>query len=145
MILAGAPTRRAGGSLALSVLAFVAVVVLALAIASAPARAGDPLYVIDQLVVAVNSTADGTGDRVATLKSGDRVELLDRQDDAAQIQLANGTSGWVKASYLSSELPLQRRLQDRTAEVEKLKQDLSHLQSQLAARPAAIVDDSDPA
>ena len=130
MISAGAAARGAGAFLPLSVLAFA----LTLIAAAADVRAGEPLYVIEQLVVAVNSAPDGSGDRVATLKSGDRVELLDRQGDEAQIQLANGSSGWVKASYLSSELPLERKLQDRTAEVEKLKQDLTRLQSQLAAR-----------
>jgi hypothetical protein len=131
MISAGVPARGRGGSLPLCVLLFV----LTLGVSAPGARAGEPLYVIEQLVVSVSSTPDGTGDPVATLKSGERVELLERQDDEAQVQLANGTSGWVKASYLSSELPLQRRLQDRTAEVEKLKQEVSRLQSQLAARP----------
>lgn len=104
--------------------------------AGPPARAGEPLYVIEQLVVGVNSAPGGAGSRIGTLRSGDRVELLERQGDEAQIQLPGGTSGWVKGSYLSSELPLQRRLQDRTAEVEKLKQDVSRLESQLAARTA---------
>ena len=49
----------------------------------------------------------------------------------------DGTSGWVKASYLSAELPLQRRLQDQTAQVEKLKQEVTRLQSQARARPRA--------
>src|SRR6185437_666261 len=67
--------------------------------------------------------------------SGDRVEVLDRQGEEAQIQLPNGSSGWVKASYLSAELPLQRRLQDQTAQVEKLKQEVTRLQSQARAAP----------
>jgi hypothetical protein len=100
-----------------------------LVVLAAPVRAGEPMYVIEQLVVAVNSAPAGAGDRVATIKSGDRVEILDRQGDEAQIQLANGTSGWVKASYLSRELPLQRRLEERAAEVEKLTQEVARLQS----------------
>jgi hypothetical protein len=139
MICVGAAVRRAGARLLLSVLAFV------LAFAAPAVQAGDPLYVIEQLVVSVSSAPGGEGDRVGTLKSGDRVELLDRQGDEAQIQLSNGTSGWVKASYLSTELPLQRRLLDRTAEVEKLKQDISRLQSQLAARPISATRPTLPA
>jgi hypothetical protein len=129
MIPAGAAAGRAGARHSLVLCG------LAATLAVPPASAGEPpLYVIEQLVVAVSSAPDGTGSRVGTLKSGDQVELLERQGDEAQIQLPNGTSGWVKASYLSSELPLQRRLQDRTAEVEKLQQDVSRLESQLAAR-----------
>jgi hypothetical protein len=98
----------------------------------------EPLYVIDQLVVSVSSAPAGAGEHIATIHSGERVELLSRQGDEAQIRLPNGTEGWVKGSYLSGELPLQRRLLDRTAEVEKLKMDVSRLQSELAtARTAA--------
>lgn len=131
MIPAAAGACTAGARLAaLSVLALV------LTVLASGARAAESLYVIEQLVVGVTSAPGGEGDRVATIKSGDRVEILDRQGEEAQIQLANGTSGWVKASYLSAELPLQRRLQDQTAQVEKLKQEVAHLQSQ--AKAAAL-------
>lgn len=116
-----------------------------LSAACGPRCAGaEPMYVIEQLVVAVNSAPAGAGDRVGTIKSGDRVEVLDRQGDEAQIQLPNGPSGWLKASYLSAQEPLQKRLQERTSEVEKLKQDISRLESQLATRPAAPAKSSAP-
>ncbi len=103
----------------------------------APAAHADPVFVIEQLVVSVSSEPGGAGERVATIKSGDRVELLDRQGDDSQIQLAEGVSGWVKSSYLSSEPPLQRRLQDRVAEIDKLHKDMTRLESELAAARAA--------
>ena len=112
----------------------------ALALSAALAASGahaETLYVIDQLVVGVNNAPDGAGERVATIKTGDRVEVLDRQGDEAQVQLANGAQGWVKASYLAADQPSQRRLQDRTAEVEKLRQDVGRLETQLAAARAA--------
>jgi hypothetical protein len=103
---------------------------LALAFAVPAARA-ETVYVIEQLVVGVNSEADESGERVSSIKSGDRVELLERQDEQAHIRLQNGTEGWVKASYLSSEPPLQQRLDARTEEVNKLKTEVSKLQSEL--------------
>ena len=110
--------------------------------ADASRKSGDSMYVIDQLVVGVNNAPGGAADRVATIKSGDRVEILGRDGDDTRIQLGNGTTGWVKSSYLSSEQPLQRRLQDRTAEVEKLKQDIGRLQSQLTAAGTAASRDA---
>jgi hypothetical protein len=130
MIRSGAPARPGCRWPTLAILAF--------ALAALPgqdSRASTDMYVIEQLVLGVSSTPGGS-ERVGTIKSGDRVEVLERQGDEAHIQLANGSSGWVKASYLSSDPPLQRRLQDRTTEVEKLRQDISRLESQLAARPA---------
>ncbi len=116
-------------------LACFAALALALLLITCSARAGQSMYVIEQLVVGVNSAPAGAGDRVATLKSGDPVEVLARQGDEAQIQLPNGSSGWVKASYLSAQLPLQRRLQDQTTELERLRQEVTRLQSQ--SQPAS--------
>ena len=104
----------------------------------APAIHAEALYVIEQLVVTVSSVPGGSGERVATLRSGDRVELLEPQSGGeAHVRVANGAEGWVKAAYLSPELPLQQRLAERTAEVEKLKQDVSRLESDLAAARVA--------
>jgi len=104
----------------------------------APAIHAEALYVIEQLVVTVSSVPGGSGERVATLRSGDRVELLERQSGGeAHVRLANGAEGWGKAAYLSPELPLQRRLAVRSAGVEKLKQDVSRLESDLAAARVA--------
>lgn len=108
----------------------------ALALA-APGVRSEPVYVIEQLVVNLTDAPGGQGNRIATVKSGEQLELLDRQHDEAHVRLANGTEGWLRASYLSSEEPLQHRLSERTAEVEKLKQDLTRLESELAAARVA--------
>jgi hypothetical protein len=106
----------------------------ALALAAAvPLARAETVYVIEQLVVGVNSTADDAGERVASIKSGDKVELIERVEDQAHIRLPSGTEGWVKASYLSSDPPLQDRLEARTAEVTKLKSDVTRLESELKA------------
>jgi Bacterial SH3 domain len=103
------------------------------ALVAASAIHAETLYVIEQLVVNVNSAPDATGERVANIKSGDAVEVLDRQGDQIQVHLANGTEGWVRKSYLSAEEPARMRLGERTAEVEKLKQDVTRLEAELAA------------
>jgi hypothetical protein len=102
-----------------------------------PAARADPVYVIEQLVVTVTSDPGPDGERVAQVRSGDQLELLEREGDEAHVRLPNGSEGWIKASYVSSEQPMQYRLAERTAEVEKLKQDVTHLESELAAARAA--------
>jgi Bacterial SH3 domain len=104
--------------------------------AAAPA-AGEVRYVIEQLAVNVNSAADGTGTRVATLRSGDKVQLLERSGEAAHIRLASGRDGWVRASYLSEAEPLRVQLAARTAEVASLKQQLQALSAARAPAAAA--------
>jgi hypothetical protein len=109
---------------------------LLVALAAAPAIRAETLYVVEQLVVNVNSAPDASGERIATIKSGEAVEVLDRQGDQVHVHLPNGTEGWVRKSYLSADEPLQHRLTERTAEVEKLKQDVARLEGDLASARA---------
>jgi SH3 domain protein len=113
-----------------------------------PVAHADPVYVIEQLVVAVESTPDADAERVAQVKSGDKLELLEREGEEAHVRLANGKEGWIKASYVSTAEPLQLKLTERAAELEKVKQegdklrqDVNRLESELASskRAAAAV------
>jgi hypothetical protein len=83
-------------------------------------------------VVSVSSTPDAGGERIASLKSGDRVELIERSGDAVHVRLANGKDGWLRSSYLSTEQPLRTRLQQSEAEVSDLKAQVSRLEAQLS-------------
>lgn len=107
----------------------------ALVCASVPA---ETRYVIDQLIVSVSSTADDAGERVASIHSGDSVEVLERRDAYAHVRLSTGTEGWVKTSYLSAELPLQRKLTAQGAELERMKTEVARLQDKVSAAPAAV-------
>jgi hypothetical protein len=98
----------------------------------APAVHADPIYVIEQLVVSVASEPDAGADaeRIGQVKSGDKLDLIERQADEAHVRLANGKDGWIKSSYLTTDPPLQTRLTERTAEVEKLRQEGDHLKQE---------------
>ena len=96
----------------------------------------EPLYVVEQLVVGVNSTPDASGERVATLKSGDRVEVLERAGDEVHVRLASGRDGWLRASYLSADEPLRVRLAQREADVARLGDEVNALKAQLRSTPA---------
>jgi uncharacterized protein YgiM (DUF1202 family) len=128
-----------------------ALAVLSSALAASVVHA-ETLYVIEQLVVSVTSEPDSSGERVASIHSGDHVEVLDRQGDEIQVRLENGTEGWIKTSYLSADPPLKVRLSERTAEVDKLKQDVTRLEAELTAarvaaraKPSAVVPNTSPA
>jgi len=106
---------------------------------AARAQAPDTEYVIEQLSVSVAAQPDGSGDRIATLRSGDAVQVIEHQEDRAHVRLASGAEGWVKASYLTAGPPLRLQLQQRTHELEELKQRLAGVEGELAqarAHPA---------
>ncbi|HEX4389693.1 MAG TPA: SH3 domain-containing protein [Steroidobacteraceae bacterium] len=104
-----------------------------LALAALPGGAAESLYVVEQVVVSLNANPDGSGERVATLKSGDRVELIERSGEAVHVRLADGREGWLRALYLSGDAPLRPRLAQSEAEVTRLKAEVSRLEAQLAA------------
>jgi hypothetical protein len=105
---------------------------------AAPAARAETLYVVEQLVVNVNSAPDASGERIATVKSGEGVEALERLRDQVHVKLAGGKDGWIRASYLSADEPLRPRLAERTAEVARLREDVSRLQAQLDAARSAV-------
>jgi len=109
---------------------------LALAVLVAGTARAEPAYVVEQLVVNVNSAPDASGERIATVKSGDQLEVLERTGDQVHVRLASGKDGWIRASYLSKDEPLRARLTQREAEVAQLKDQVSRLESQLAAARA---------
>jgi hypothetical protein len=135
-----APELRSGESFAVG----RASLWLTALVLAAQAVNAEPVYVIEQLVVSLASAPGPEGERIGQVKSADRLELLEREGDEAHVRLPSGTEGWIKASYLSAEEPLQLRLTERTAELEKikqegekLKQDMGRLQSELAAARVA--------
>jgi uncharacterized protein YgiM (DUF1202 family) len=116
----------------------IAMEIVVAVISTALGQTAEIQYVIEQLVVSVNSAADGSGERVDQITSGDRVEVLERQDDQAHVRLPSGQEGWIRSSYISATPPMREQLKARTDELEKLKQEKSKLEADLAtARKAA--------
>jgi hypothetical protein len=110
---------------------------LGAALLAAGSAHGETLYVIEQLVVNLNSAADASGERVASLKSGDKVELIERAGDAVHVRLPNGRDGWLRATYLSADEPLGVRLAEREHELAQVKEDLAQARAQLSSAPPA--------
>jgi uncharacterized protein YgiM (DUF1202 family) len=121
-------------------------------------------YVTDQLVLNVYSEINQQGQRLATLHSGSSVEALGTSGEYTQVKLGDGTNGWVKSSYLTSETPAMVRVKelqeelDRTrattpalaeaaakSELERLRGELAAKQSELEAATAARNDPGAPA
>jgi hypothetical protein len=110
----------------------------------------DSMYVIEQVVVNVNSAPDASGERIATVKSGDKLEVIERRGDQVHVRLGGDRDGWIRASYLSADEPLRVRLAARDAQLAQLQEELSKLQAQppaahAGAPPAAAASEPAPA
>jgi hypothetical protein len=101
--------------------------------AATSTAAAEQLYVTEKLVVGIYATPSLDGDRLAVVHSADQVEVLAREEESAQVRLADGTEGWMKASYLESEPPLAQRLSDLESENRKLRSAASRPAEQSSA------------
>jgi hypothetical protein len=112
-------------------------------------------YVSDELVLGVYAEENNQGQRLATLHSGSTVETLAQNGDFTQVRLSDGTTGWVKSAFLTTQEPavvrvkqLEEELDQRRAttpalaeaaarsEVERLRLELAAKQSELDAARA---------
>jgi hypothetical protein len=114
------------------------------------AAQAEPMYISDKLVVNVYAEADQESSKVATLDSGDAVEVLEKADVFSHVRLSDGREGWIKSSYLSAQVPAIVRLNalekerstsapaaQLTAELKQAKDQNAALQLQLAAAKTA--------
>lgn len=76
-------------------------------------------YVSDQLVLNVYAEQNQQGQRLATLHSGARVETLATSADFTQVQLPDGVTGWVKTSYLTTDVPAAVRVKQLEEELDR--------------------------
>lgn len=91
---------------------------LLLSLLAARAGAGTA-YVSDELVLGVYAEQNGQGPRLATLHSGANLETLSVNGEYTQVRLSDGTSGWVKSSYLTTQEPATARLKQLQEELDR--------------------------
>jgi hypothetical protein len=76
-------------------------------------------YVSDELVLGVYASQSTEGARLATLHSGATVDTLAVYGDATQVQLPDGTTGWVKSAYLTTHAPASVRIKQLQEELDR--------------------------
>lgn len=107
-------------------------------------------YVSDELVLGVYAEENNQGQRLATLHSGSMLETLSVSGEYTQVRLADGTTGWVKSSYLTSKVPAVVKLKQLEEELDRnrattpalaeaaARNEVLQLQRQLAAQQVQI-------
>ncbi len=86
-------------------------------------------YVTDELRLTVHRAKDTSDKAFASIKSGDAVEILERNRSYARVRLEDGRTGWVRVAYLVDKEPARRRVQRVEEERDKLAAELSKLTS----------------
>jgi len=114
----------------------------------APHACAASAYVSDELVLNVYSEINQQGQRLATLHSGAALETLGTSGDFTQVRLSDGTTGWVKTSYLTAHEPATVRVKQLEEELDRSRattpalaeaaaqSEVETLQRELAAKQA---------
>jgi hypothetical protein len=95
---------------------------LALPLALAAARVtAATAYVSDELVLGVYAEQNSQGQRLTTLHSGAGVETLRVNGDSTEVRLTDGTTGWVKSTYLTTREPATVRVKRLEEELDRMR------------------------
>lgn len=105
---------------------------LLLLLAALPGAYAETVYVTDELTLRLQAEPTDASAVVATLRSGDRLELLDKAGFFALVKTTDGKQGWAKAGYLISERPARARLQELETELQALRAVAEPAQAELA-------------
>ncbi len=95
-------------------------------------------YVTDNLRLNVYGTSDFSGSPIRTLQSGDAFEVLSRGQLAANVELEDGTTGFVRAAYIVTDPPARLIVAQTQADNDRLNQELEDLRESFAEPAAAI-------
>ena len=112
-------------------------VVLLLAVSGAFAETG---YVTDQLRLGLHNAEDTSDQPFRFLESGDSFEILSRNGYYGEVQLPDGTTGFVKLGYVVVEPPAALVVAQTLAENERLATELADTRASFED-PAARIDE----
>ena len=100
---------------------------------------GETAYVTDNLRLGLYEAEDTSGRPTRMLGSGQAMEILSRDRNYANVQLPDGSEGWVKSAYLVEDKPAKLIVAELTAERDALLTELDEVKKAFA-EPAATID-----
>lgn len=89
----------------------------------------ESVYVIDVLRVGIRATPTGSGASEAVVKSGDKLEVLEKGEKYFRVRAADGTEGWVNKGYLSETPTAALRLASLGQENDRLRREIDTLKA----------------
>jgi SH3 domain protein len=96
-------------------------------------------YVTDTLQLGLHQASDTSDRPFRSLDSGQELEILSRTTYYANVQLPDGTQGYVKAGFLVSNKPAKLIVAEITVERDRYARELEETRQAFAA-PAATID-----
>lgn len=93
-------------------------------------------HITDKLVVGLYPAPKAEGQPLQLLSSGTPLEVLDRESGFAEVRLADDTTGWVEATYVTEEKPAKAMLLETQARLRQMGLELAKLRGDDAGESA---------
>jgi len=100
--------------------------------------AAETAYITDNLRLGLHQAADTSDRAFRMLESGQELEIISRDRNYANVQLPDGTVGYVKAAYLVDEKPAKLIVAETAAERDAFAAELEETKKAFAG-PAATI------
>ena len=94
-------------------------------------------YVTDELSLGMYASEKGSGERIKTLASGTKLEVIERNRNFAKVRTERGEIGWVKAGFLVDQKPAKLIVSELIRENENLQNALQQAREKLL-KPESI-------
>ncbi len=96
---------------------------------TAPRQPIEVRYVTDRLILGMKDNPQGTGKTRKFLKSGMRLEILEKRGAYSLVRAPDGTEGWAKSAFMVKDKPAILVVDEYKAEIERLKQEIRRLEA----------------
>lgn len=100
----------------------------------------ETVYVTDMLRLNLHETPEMDTRAIRSLRSGDRLDVLDRMSSRAKVRTEDGTTGWVKSLYLVQDEPARTRVNSLEDQNKRLQKDVESLSGRLGSAEAQLND-----
>ncbi len=88
-------------------------------------------WVKDELRLNIRTGAGTRYRIVGVLQTGDRVEILSREEGWTQVRASSGREGWIPSGYLQPNVPARMTLERHAAESVELREQVASLTTQV--------------
>jgi SH3 domain protein len=107
--------------------------------------AAETAYITDNLRLGLHQAQDTSDRAFRMLESGQQLEIISRDRNYANVQLPDGTRGYVKAAYLVDEKPAKLIVAETASERDALAAELEETKRAFAGPAATIQELKDEA
>jgi SH3 domain protein len=85
------------------------------------------VYVTDKLILGMKDNPEGSGKNLKLLRSGTRLEVLERQGPFSKVRTPEGLVGWAKTTFMVNDKPAILMVKELETENKELRKEIEKL------------------